>query len=293
MAAGADRFAGLDKGARVTRVTRGRARPFATWAAWFDAVRLRSRWHARVRALPLFAFLLLQGAGIGCRPAEAAALNTDAPPPTYRTRVPSTALMRYDLRRGILSGEGELRWQQDGRNYELRLQGTVLGMTVLSQTSRGGFDADGLAPERFTDHRRAREPRIADFRRDEKRIVYSGTEVQHPLPAGAQDRLSWLLQLAAIVEAEPARWRAGTHIEMAVTGARGDMDVWTFTVTGEEAIELIGTRLARALALRREPRKPFDTRVEVWLDPARQHLPVRMHLGSGRSDETLEFVLRP
>ena len=44
---------------------------------------------------------------------------------------------------------------------------------------------------------------------------------------------------------------------------------------GHEALELPAGAVARALQLRREPTRPYDTRVEVWLDPARQHLPVR------------------
>ena len=102
-----------------------------------------------------------------------------------------------------------------------------------------------------------------------------------------------MVQLAAIVEAEPARFRPGEQVEMAVSGSRGDTDVWTFTVSGREAVDIAGARLERSLALRREPRKPYDTRVEVWLDPARHHLPARIRLSSERGAEALDFVLKP
>ena len=102
-----------------------------------------------------------------------------------------------------------------------------------------------------------------------------------------------MVQLAAIVDADAARFRAGEQVEMAVTGSRGDTDLWTFTVTGQEAVELVGARLDRALLLKREPRKPYDTRVDVWLDPGRHHLPVRIRLSSERGGEALDFVLRP
>jgi len=214
-------------------------------------------------------------------------------PPTYRTRMPPSAALRYDLRRGALGGEGELRWQHDGSRYEMQLQGTVFGLLLLSQTSRGGFDAAGVAPERFVDRRRGRDPRVADFERAHARIRYSEGEAPQPLRAGAQDRLSWMAQLAAVVEADPPRWRSGAQVEMAVSGARGDSDVWTFTVVGRESVELEGARAPDALAFRREPRKPRDTGVEVWLDPARHHLPVRMRLSNGRDGEALQFVLIP
>jgi len=222
------------------------------------------------------------------------AVAADEPPPTYRTRVPPSAALRYELRRGRLSGQGTLRWQHASESYELTMEGTVFGLQVLAQRSVGGFDAAGLAPRRFLDQRRGRAVLAANFQRESGVITYSGTPAQHPLLAGAQDRLSWMVQLASIVDAEPARWRAGTQIEMAVSGARGDADVWTFTVIGHEAVELGGaTRSEAALALRREPRKPYDTRVEVWLDPARHHLPVRMQLSSARADEALTFLLAP
>ena len=102
-----------------------------------------------------------------------------------------------------------------------------------------------------------------------------------------------MVQLGAIVDADAARFRTGEQVEMAVSGSRGDTDVWTFTVTGHEAVELAGTRLDRALVLKREPRKPYDTRVEVWLDPGRHHLPARIRLSSERGGEALDFLLRP
>jgi hypothetical protein len=231
--------------------------------------------------------------------AVAASLPTQVPgadtaPPTYRTRVPPSAVLQYELRRGALTGAGELRWQRSADAYELSIEGSVFGLTVLSQTSRGGFDAAGLAPVRFVDRRRGRELRAANFQRDRGLITYSGSEARYPLVAGAQDRLSWMIQLAAIVDAEPARFRPGAEVEMAVSGSRGDTDVWTFAVAGVEAIDLAGGgRVERALALRREPRKPFDTHVDVWLDPGRHHLPVRIRLSNDRGAEALEFVLRP
>jgi hypothetical protein len=202
-------------------------------------------------------------------------------------------VLRYDLRRGVLSGEGELRWQHDDKRYELQLQGTVLGLTLIAQDSRGGFDAAGLAPGRFVDQRRGRKPRTADFERARGFIRYGDEEAPQALLAGAQDRLSWMLQLAAIVAADPAYARAGAQVRMAVSGARGDSDVWTFTADAREPVELVGARLPAALRFRREPRKPNDTGVEIWLDPARHFLPVRMRLSQGRGDEALQFVLIP
>jgi hypothetical protein len=46
-----------------------------------------------------------------------------------------------------------------------------------------------------------------------------------------------------------------------------------------------------ALRLSREPDRPYDTRVEVWLDPARQHLPVRALFTTIPGGQPLELML--
>lgn len=241
----------------------------------------------------------LPEAAASAPPAEAppaAAALPGAPgeaPPTYATRMPPAAVLHYELRRGLLTGQGVLRWAPDGPNYDLQIDGTAFGLPVLSWISRGGFDAAGLAPQRFVDRRRGRDLRAANFQRERGVIGFSSVTAEIPLLPGAQDRLSWMVQLAAIVDADPARWQPGTQVEMAVTGSRGDSDVWTFTVSGREAVELAGGRPIEALALAREPRKPHDTSVQVWLDPARHHLPVRLRLSNGRDGDALLFVLVP
>lgn len=221
------------------------------------------------------------------------------PPPTggevpvYATRMPAAATLNYDLRRGAIGGQGTLEWRPGPAGYEMSIEGQVFGISVLSWRSRGGFDAAGLAPQRFVDSRRGRDVRAANFQREAGKITFSGTEIEYPLVGGAQDRLSWMLQLAAVLEADPARRAAGEKISMFVAGARGDGDVWTFSVVGEEELRLPGLLVPRALALRREPRKPFDTQVEVWLDPARQHLPARLRLTQLPGGDSTEFILRP
>jgi hypothetical protein len=46
-----------------------------------------------------------------------------------------------------------------------------------------------------------------------------------------------------------------------------------------------------ALHLRREPRRLYDTTVDVWLDPARQHLPVRARLRVRPTGAETELLL--
>lgn len=226
-------------------------------------------------------------------PAAAPAAGGGATPPVYATRLPPAAQLSYELRRGMLTGQGELSWRPAADGYELQIEGIAFGLPLLGWLSRGGYDVAGLAPQRFVDRRRGRDVRAANFQRDKGLITWSGVTHEAALAPGAQDRLSWIVQLAAVVQADPQRFVAGERVTMQVAGARGDADLWTFVVQGREPVDGVGARIADTLLLRREPRKPFDTLVEVWLDPARHHLPARLKLSTAGAGDSLEFLLRP
>ncbi|MEI6029195.1 MAG: DUF3108 domain-containing protein [Betaproteobacteria bacterium] len=224
-------------------------------------------------------------------PPAPAADDDHQPPPVYATRLPPPFRLAYALRRGALSGQAELTLQRLASGYELDLKGTVLGLEVLGLSSRGGVGPQGFMPERFVDRRRGKDRLAANFDHGAGRITYSGSAAAQPLLPGAQDRLSWMVQLAAILEAAPARYPAGSRIALSVSGARGDVDIWTFIVQGRQRVDLPAGAVASALRLTREPRRPYDTQVEVWLDPAQHHLPVRARLTVLPGGETLELSL--
>ena len=209
----------------------------------------------------------------------------------YRTQFAPPLTLLYELRRGALSGTAELNWQPAGTQYALRLEGSVAGLTVLLQTSQGGFDDAGLAPLRFTDQRMQRETRAANFQREQGKITFSGPSTEYPLRVGAQDRLSWMLQLAAVAAAEPLLLAPDGKIALYVVGARGDADLWVFQYVAHETVDTASGPV-RAVKFAREPRGAYDTQVEAWLDPARHHLPVRARLSTSPDGDALELLLR-
>jgi hypothetical protein len=215
----------------------------------------------------------------------------DAPPPVYDTQMPPPFRLLFALRRGALSGQAELVMERTAAGYALDLKGTALGLEVLGMSSRGALGPNGLMPERFVDRRRGKDRLAANFDHAAGRITYSGTPAAQALWPGGQDRLSWMVQLAAIVEAAPARYPAGSRIALSVTGARADVDTWTFVVQGRQRLDLPAGAVTEALHLTREPRRPYDTQVEVWLNPARYHLPARARLTVLPGGETLELAL--
>jgi hypothetical protein len=211
--------------------------------------------------------------------------------PVYATRLPPAATLRYRLRRGPVGGWAELQWRPAAAGYELTLRSQAAGAAAAGWTSSGGFDGAGLAPERHVESRRGRDLRAANFQRAAGRITFSGPALEYPLLPGAQDRLSWMIQLGAVLAADPALAQPGAQVSMFVAGTRGDGEVWTFRVGERAAVELADGQVAEAVHLVREPGRPYDTRVEVWLDPARHHLPVRTRLVVGAAGTDSEFLL--
>ena len=211
------------------------------------------------------------------------------PPPVYATQLPPAVTLQYAVRRAGPTRPGlqaELRWRPDDGRYTLSL-----GFAAIGWASVGALDLHGLAPERHVETRRGRELRAVNFQRDSARITFSGPPAQHALLPGVQDRLSWMLQLPAVIAANPGLAEAGAEVLLQVVGVRGDAAVWRFAVQGREDIDLPGGVVAGALHLRREPQRPYDTRVDVWLDPARHHLPVRVHLQTRAEGEGIDFTL--
>ena len=212
--------------------------------------------------------------------------------PVYATRRPPPLTLQFELRRGAATGQAELDWRPDAEHYRLTLQGRVSGAPPIGWVSLGGFDSAGLAPLRYTESRRGRELRAANFQRDNGRVTFSGPSIEYPLVPGGQDRLSWMVQLAAVMAANPALAETEALVSIWVVGTRGDAEGWTFTVQGRAALELPIGRVDDTVHLKREPRRPYDTQVQVWLDPARHFLPAQALLRVRATGEGTEFRLQ-
>lgn len=211
--------------------------------------------------------------------------------PAYATQHAPPATLHYMVRRGGAVGRAELVWRPEQDRYALTLRSSGGDLAAPGSFSRGGFDAAGLAPERFVDRRRGRDVRAANFRRELGQISFSGPRAVLPLHPGTQDRLSWMLQLPAILEANPHLTQPGALVALRVVGARGHADIWTFEVVGHETIELPGSVSVGALHLLRQARRPYELQVALWLDPNRHHLPLRMQWGLNPGAEATEFWL--
>jgi len=215
---------------------------------------------------------------------ESTAIAAASTQPTPRFSVPAAARLHYQVTAAVrqlrLQGEGELVWRHDGTSYDAQLVISSPLLPSRTQHSTGLITAEGLEPLRFSD--KARSEEAAHFLRDQGKVTFSSNRPDAPLVAGTQDRLSVMLQLGAMVGGAPAKFPVGTVISVPTASTR-EAEPWLFTVEGEETLELPGGKVA-ALKLIRNPRREFDQKVELWLAPGMDYVPVRLRLTQANGD---------
>lgn len=208
------------------------------------------------------------------------------PPREYATlanaeRLPRAMRINYQVEANKFpySLNAELFWQHKGANYDARLVFSAFGQNRV-QTSQGQITPQGLAPIRFSDKYRSEV--AAHFNREQGKVTFSANTPDAALLAGAQDRLSILVQLAALVATAPKRYPPATTITIQTIGPRA-ADTWLFTVGNDETLSLPGGKQA-TLKLVRNPRQEFDQKVELWLAPTLDYLPARVRITEPNGD---------
>lgn len=217
-------------------------------------------------------------------PAPTAPATPAVTPVTTVFSFPGSAYMRFRITgqdKGVANeASAVFHWRTDGREYEVRLEVSKYGFTLREQHSAGRLTATGVAPTRFSD--KSRSEQATHFEREKGRISFSNNAPSVPLQPGAQDQLSVLVQLGALLAGDPARYGPGATISVQTASVR-DAQEWVFAVLGPEELALPGGTV-NAVKLVREPRGEFDQKVEVWLAPEFQYMPVRVRLTRPNGD---------
>ena len=211
--------------------------------------------------------------------------------PAMPVRIPAPVRLGFDVhgqvRRLQYNASAELSWQHDGQQYQARQEIRVLFLGGRAQTSVGEITALGLQPRRFGDRSRSEQAAHFDFAQGQ--VSFSANTPSAAIAPGTQDRLSVFLQLSAMLAAAPQAYPVGTRIRIPTVSARA-ADVWTFTIEGEETLDLpLGP--VRALLLERLPRRDYDLKAQVWLAPALDYLPARIRITQANGD-LVELNLR-
>jgi hypothetical protein len=127
----------------------------------------------------------------------------------------------------------------------------------LNWSSRGGWDSHGVAPERFLTQPSRGGARAVNFQRDSGRVSYSGPTGESALAPGAQDRLSWLVQLLALVQAHPPGQGLPAELPLWVAGPQGDGGDWWFQVQWEPATQ--------CWRFTRRADRRYEVQVQAWV----------------------------
>ena len=176
----------------------------------------------------------------------------------------------------------ELEWQVDGSQYQARQSISAFLLGSMEQRSTGRLSDQGLQPLDFSD-RRFFKTRSVHFDWATDQALFTPERPAARIGLGAQDRLSVFLQLAAMLQAMPPLRQAGVRIDIPVLGARS-LQMWTFVVEGEELLELPDGAM-QTWRLHRQPKAGAAETAQLWVDPSRGFVPVRIHMQEGNGDE--------
>jgi hypothetical protein len=201
--------------------------------------------------------------------ASVAGLAQAAPPAdlevTYEVSAKGITLADITERLQHANGKYELVETWSGRGL-FALRGTA------QRTSRGDVVAGQLRPAEYTDERTGRTPARAKFDWASKTLTqeYKDGPQTRPIPANAQDRLSFMLAFAF-----PPRdtW----PVEMSVVDGRG-VSAYTFDKVGSERVKTPAGEFDAVKIVRRKDGPDDKRSTEIWLAPGRGWIPVRIRV---------------
>lgn len=194
--------------------------------------------------------------------------------------LPPTLSLDYQLQ-GTIKGfhyqaSSRLQWQQQAQRYHLQLDTKLPLLGTRSQSSDGLIVAQGLSPDRYSEQ--TRKTHVATVDRKTRKVNFSADGGPVDWQAGAQDRLSVVLQIGHWLRSQPQQARSGKVFDVQVIGSH-DAPVWHFELEAQEEVALPMGRV-QAYKFRRLPREGRavdDQVIEFWLAPAYRYLPVRLH----------------
>jgi hypothetical protein len=211
--------------------------------------------------------------GAASAPAAASAPQASA---GVKFSVPPSGELEYDtFYNGVRNQPGTIHWTSNAQNYEMVVSVPLPFVGTFVYSSHGRIDAFGLAPDQYIEKRGRRPEDVAIFNRTDKKIVFTRTPASLPLPDGAQDRFSMVMQLASLVRGDPAAYKPGVTRQFFVVD-NDSGENWPVETIGDETIRTAQGYL-ETRHFKRLPRHDGDLRrIDVWLAPSLGWLPARI-----------------
>ncbi|CAB3796671.1 hypothetical protein LMG28614_04411 [Paraburkholderia ultramafica] len=212
-------------------------------------------------------------AGTASAPVAASAPQAS---PGVKFSVPPSAELQYDtFYNGVRNQPGTIHWTSNAQSYEMIVSVPLPFVGPFVYSSHGRIDAFGLAPDQYIEKRGHRAEDIAIFNRTDKKIGFTRTPASLPLPDGAQDRFSMVMQLASLVRGDPSTYKPGVTRQFFVVD-NDSGENWPVETIGDETIRTAEGYLDTR-HFKRLPRHDGDLRrIDVWLAPSLGWLPARI-----------------
>jgi len=177
----------------------------------------------------------------------------------------------------------------DKATYDLWLR-TVDPNGLLDLRSNGTLKPFGIAPDNYIEKIEIanRELRAAfDWKSNAVSFFGRGAGQPAAFAEGTQDPLSLQFHLPLLAQAYPWRFSPGSEVTFAV--ARRNVEKYSFVVEGFEAVH-IGNTDVMSLKIDRKRGPDASRRIEIWMAPEFQWLPVRLRF-TDSNDEVWDSVL--
>lgn len=196
--------------------------------------------------------------------------------PGAKFSVPPSGDLQYDtFYNGVRNQPGTIHWMSSAQNYEMVVSVPLPFVGTFVYSSHGRIDAFGLAPEQYIEKRGHRAEDVSIFNRTDKKIAFTRTPTTLPLPEGAQDRFSMVMQLASLVRGDPAAYKPGVTRQFFVVDSDSGEN-WPVETIGDETIRT-AQGYVQTRHFKRLPRRDGDQRrIDVWLAPSLGWLPARL-----------------
>lgn len=186
-----------------------------------------------------------------------------APTPRSPSFVPPPPVtLDYRWEHGDLALPARLVWAVHGSRYSLSLETVGPGTRAAAWLrSEGTWDVDGLHPGRHTARRPRNSERALTFVResDATEVAFSTRTTRTPVPADAQDGISWLPHWLGLLQTQ------GVSRPVTVADTDGQVRGLHLVAPATQALHWLATAEG-----------PRDSTVEVWLSAEPPHWPTRL-----------------
>lgn len=205
-------------------------------------------------------------------------------PQTYPVRPPQTGkismrIVRTEMNRNPVYGDGEINWEFRSGRYKMRIEASLdlllTSINLYQLNSEGNIDVYGITPTMSTEKRRSRSETATHFDQANKSVSFSSSNKTVEVQNGVQDKASFIMQLAGIAYAEPEKFQPGREIRLQVAEER-DVSTFVFVVTAFEEVE---TKMGKIMAwhvIRPPLPGSYNSKLEVWLAPEQHWYPIQI-----------------